>query len=286
MAEAREWIYKTNPAYVRVFQWNVLADSLATADENGFPFVPSSALNTRHRHELQLKEVLADNADIIALQEVDSPDHIRDTLEDAGYRTMYARREDSPLGVLIAYHDVSFELKSDVTITFTEGTQMAMVVKFHDKHYNKDFVFATTHLKAKHDPESKRIRASQSRELLSYVNTMRTTYPDTSSNRLPAIVAADLNDTPDSATLAWWREWENAYQASDNNTDTTYKMRGTPENKIAKCCTEDYILHTGNTRSVRRLPTDLEEPYLPSTDFPSDHLSLCAKIDITNHRSD
>ncbi len=59
---------------------------------------------------------------------------------------------------------------------------------------------------------------------------------------------------------------------------TTFKVRKASYGRLAKCCTEDYIIHNGTTAHVRKLQKGFEDPYLPSKDFPSDHPSLCADI--------
>ena len=282
----REFVELGTNFQVRVFQWNVLADSCATDADQGFPYVPKEALDPILRRPMQLKEILADDADVIALEEVDSPHDFKFALEHREYKVLYNRREDSPLGVLVAYKENKYTLKAKNMITFTNGGQVATVLLLEDKTSGREFVFAAAHLKAKDDEASQRVRKLQSTELMSHVTNMSDDWEERCTwNKRYAemkghiVLVGDLNDAARSDAVREWTDLDGFGLALPENYDnTTFKMRKGSGWKGAECCTEDYIIHNGTTTRVRPLPQDFEDPYLPSKDFPSDHLSLCADI--------
>ncbi len=287
---AREWTDVAPELHVRVFQWNVLADCCADDTPEGFPYVPKEALDTALRRPMQLKEILADDADVLALEEVDNPHDFEEALKEKGYYVLYNRREDSPLGVLVAYKTDKYTVEAKSMITFTNGGQVATILLLKDKLSGRDFVFAATHLKAKDDDKSKRVREMQSTELLIHVKNMSDDWQDRGWDNRPAemtgnvILAGDLNaQTGLSNVVKAWTDLDGFGLALPERFDhTTFKVRKASYGKIKKCCTEDYIIHNGTTKRVRKLPQDFEDPYLPSKDFPSDHLSLCADVVFTN----
>jgi mRNA deadenylase 3'-5' endonuclease subunit Ccr4 len=279
----REWEKVSPPLEVCVFTWNVLADMCADDSPQGFPYVPEDALDTALRRPMQIKEILADDADVIALQEVDNPNDFEEALKENGYTVLYNRRQDSELGVLVAFKKDKYELKARTMITFTYGGQVATFILLKDKATAKHFVFAATHLKAKDDIESTKVRERQVTELKRYVDNMVTSQMELNDGKMEsphAIVAGDLNADPSSRTMARltreWNQFNSVYMAK---TKTTFKVRHRADaTPVAKCCKEDYIIHNGITASRRELPQDFEHPFLPSKDFASDHLSLCAKL--------
>jgi mRNA deadenylase 3'-5' endonuclease subunit Ccr4 len=282
-----EWKDVAPPLNVRVFTWNVLADSCANDSPQGFPYVPKEALDTALRRPMQIKEILSDDADVIALQEVDNPHDFEEALKENGYDVLYNRREDSQLGVLVAFKTSKYVLQAGTKIMYTYGGQVATIVLLEDKATAKHFVFATTHLKAKDDLKSTKVRECQVIELKRYVDNMvisQQTLDVGKPEPSRVIVAGDLNDEPRSETV-WQltRHWHRFNLAYAEKMKTTFKVRNDANGRKAdKCCKEDYIIHNGNTASRRELPQDFEHPFLPSKDFPSDHLPLCADIVFVN----
>lgn len=273
------------PLTVKVFQWNVLADCCADATPEGFPFVPPAALNERRR-PLQIKEILDADADVVALEEVDAPHDFEEALKEHEYEVMYNKREDSPLGVLVAYKS-KYKLVQKSLITFSRGGQVATIVKLKDPSCNRAFVFAATHLKAKSNVESVSRRMYQSVELREHVVNMSDDCHDRlySWNTREAkmtgnvIVAGDFNDTPESRACQTWFELDGFGSVFPRDDNTTFKLRQTATGgRLKKVCVEDYIFHTGRVKRRRELVQTFPAPYLPSTTFPSDHLSLCAEI--------
>lgn len=286
MAES-EWTDVEPELKVRVLQWNVLADSCADDSAQGFPYVPEEALDTDLRRPMQINEIISADAGVIALEEVDNPKAFEEALTENGYKVLYNRREDSQLGVLVAYKDAKYTLKAKTMITFTKGGQVATVILLKDKTSGRSFVFAATHLKAKDDYKSKKVREYQSKELLNHVKTMSDDwtarsrpYPIRDAELKGNIVlAGDLNDQTDSGTVKTWTEQDEFKSAYNCYLKTTFKARKDDCGYgVVKCCTEDYVIHNGTTARVLTLPQDFEYPYLPSKVFPSDHLILCTDI--------
>ncbi len=291
-AASREWTDVAPELHVRVFQWNVLADCCADDTPEGFPYVPKEALDPILRRPMQLREIIADNADVIALEEVDRPCLFEELLKEEGYYVLYNKREDSPLGVLVAYKEDEYTVEAKNMITFAHGGQVATILLLKDNRSGRKFVFAATHLKAGDNDESKRVRGLQSKELLSHVKNMsddwtqRRWRPEDKREAVMSgnvILAGDLNDDTSVNAVNTWTELDGFVKALPERFDkTTFKMRKGEYGNLKKCCAEDYIIHNGTTARVRKLPQDFEDPYLPSEDFPSDHLSLCADIVFTN----
>lgn len=273
---------------VRVFQWNVLADHCADKSEHGFPYVDDEALDTSLRRPMQLDLIIESKADIIALQEVDNPDDFEEALAEHDYQTLYNRRHDSPLGVLVAFKK-SWELVQKNMITFSNGGQVATIVKLKDPQSGRTVVFAATHLKAKADNASALRRGLQSEELLSYVKSASDDWNDRSilyaertiEMKGNVIVAGDFNDSPGSCACRTWSDFEGFTSAYPSDVNTTFKLRpreGATGLKDKQVRTEDYIFHNGTTERVRELPKDIAIPYFPSKTHPSDHVALCAEV--------
>lgn len=287
-----EWTDVEPELKVRVLQWNVLADSCADDSAQGFPSVPVEALDTDLRRPMQINEIISADAGVIALEEVDNPKAFEEALTENGYKVLYNRREDSQLGVLVAYKEAKYTLKAKTMITFTKGGQVATVLKLKDKTSGRSFVFAATHLKAKDDYKSKRVREYQSKELLIHVKAMSDDW--TERNRPFAstrdaelkgniVLAGDLNDDEDSRAVKTWTEQDEFKSAYKRYLKTTFKeCKNDCGFWVNKCCTEDYVIHNGTTARVLTLPQDFEVPYLPSKVFPSDHLILCTDIVFVN----
>lgn len=275
----RTWRNDDEPAafVVRVFQWNVLADKCATADDAGFPKVPKEALDPVLRRPMQLKEILRDDADLIALQEVDDLPPFKEALVLAGYDVHYHQREDSPLGLVVAFKRDRFTLGSRHYVKYANGGQIASLVKLQDKTSERKVLFITTHMKAGN--QNAQARTLQSVELRSYMTNMRC--------GSHVILAADMNASANTESVRNWcttdgwggKYTKDAFALATPCTDnTTFKMRIEDGKTVRIARVEDYIMHTGTTIKASTLRQDIPEPLLPSCDYPSDHLSLCADI--------
>ncbi|MHB1909606.1 MAG: endonuclease/exonuclease/phosphatase family protein [Nitrososphaerales archaeon] len=229
---------------LKVLQYNILADCCA----KGFPACPEEYLCWEYRSDLLAKQLIAYQADVICLQEVDHPSFFLDLLKDSHHGLLiddnmlfYSRRLSLDRVEYLRY----FAGKSAI-IAYLRGGDSRCVV-------------ATTHLKAKAPFE--RVRKEQMKGLLDNLN-----------DDLPVIIAGDLNTEPDGAVIPLLSKagYENAYEPEF----TTYKHR---EDGI-QFRTIDYLWSRGaKLLRTTMLPSkDLFPQGLPCSIQPSDHLPLCA----------
>lgn len=249
------------PESIRVFQWNVLADSLATGDKGGFPKVSDDSLDTDKRRAMQFSVIKAFGADLVALQEVDAPNDFTEFLEGLGYETHYAKRRDSPLGLLIAWRKSQFEFIRFTEASYERSGQIALFV--HLEEDGVPFVFATTHLKSTGTPDDtdryRKARAIQAAQLDEFKACLG------ERGQVNQIICGDFNmSDPDFGM--------NSSHTKDM--PTTFKARSCGE----KICCEDHIATTFPIAQRSILPDAFPSPLLPSETYPSDHVSLCADI--------
>ena len=151
------------------------------------------------------------------------------------------------------------------------------------KDGGQELVVATTHLKAKLEPLRSSFRTEQSKDILSWLETLR--------GGRPVILTGDFNGLPS----------EQFYSNLTQNTDlplvssykvtgagkvdyTTWKIRESGEQKHVL----DYILHTpGQLETIRTLDIPdgdrIGEDRLPSGQFSSDHMSLVSDIALLSY---
>lgn len=288
---ASEWKDVAPELHVRVFQWNILADSRADDTPQGFPYVPKEALDNELRRPMQFKEILADDADVLALEEVDNPHLFEELLKEKGYHVLYHRREDSPLGELVAYKTEKYTLKAKNMITFTHEGKIATLLLLSDNLSGRKFVFGAAQLTKRDEDTTKKVRDLQTMELLGHVKNMSDDWEKRcfSYNKRDAefkgniVLVGDMNHVMWSDQIKLWTDADGFVVALPENYDnTTFKVCKGEWGKVTKRDSEDFVIHNGTTARVRKLRQDFEDPYLPSKDFPSDHLSLCADIVFTN----
>ena len=95
-----------------------------------------------------MEEIKSWNADVIALQEVDNPEPLKKELVAMDYFVQYYRRDDSPLGILLALKPRSILTPiSTERGTFSSGGQIYGVIYFYYRGVKVTFV--AVHLKAK-----------------------------------------------------------------------------------------------------------------------------------------
>lgn len=248
---------------VRVLQWNVLADCLATADDKGFPMAPVAALDTEKRAEMQADILDTHAADVVCLQEVDEPSRFEQVLRDT-HESIYAQRRDSALGLFFAWRKDMFELVTYRVHNYRQGGQVALLVILRRGDFS-DYIFATTHLKSLRSDSASDMNREQFRE---FVAAVRDTVSEPIATVSGVFVAADLNDhhhTIDLTIRGVEHSMHNIYLGH-----TTFKKRGSG----TKLAHEDMLAST--RQCVNKLAIVApESPYWPSETFPSDHAVLC-----------
>jgi len=286
---------------IKVLQWNVLADGLA---QNGdFVNVPSSVLEWERRWPLILTEIQEADADLICLQEVNKyEDFFLPAMKEAGYGSFYLPKQNSPAlkygapsdGCAIFYRASKFELRNEPigkSYVSKDGiimNQGFIILSLIDKSENRDFILATTHLKAKNETESEEARNLQVSQLLQELTAFRTGLDQDAE--VPIIVCGDFNAEPDSQSCRLMRRnsdfrflsiWDFKVQtAEEQSLITTYKWR---RYGLAKRII-DYVWFTshGDLDLVRRWSmlsdSQIGEQGLPTDGYGSDHIALCAQF--------
>lgn len=254
---------------VCVVQYNCLAASLA----RDFPAVPEAQLAWANRVLLLAREIrrlATGERCVVCLQEVDV-DKVAELVlrvdpDGRYYHTFLKKGGGAGRDGLVVMYTRNLVLKRPAQpIRFSHAgvlqSQCALCLHF------ADFSLVVTHLKAKREFAS--VREAQMRQLLDAIDAMRL-------GVFPTLLVGDLNDTPDSVTLELARAagFESAH-CTQPPPYTTWKIRPHGEERRV----EDYIL----VRHVRvawceAVPEALGAQRLPSADYGSDHMALCAHV--------
>jgi len=292
---------------VVVAQFNVLADGLCGMDEKkgGFTNSPEDSLNWDFRKHRLLEELLrhGDPPDIIALEEVDHyADWFYPNLGSLGYDGKFLAKPNSRCkaslntsledGCAIFWRKdrlqclhtefINYEAKAaDGSLAIDKSNQVAVIatLQTHD-----GFVMncAVTHLAAKKNQEGEEIRAYQLGQLLDFLH----------KKGLPCLVATDMNASPQPtgasdypsqaypSALGHDLQLRSAYMEALGTEPvwTSWKRRGEQDAKY----TIDYIMFSKPFEVLEVLlpPIDdvVEPGRLPGWSYPSDHVSLIAKL--------
>ena len=217
---------------LRVATWNILADSLCTDDDQGFPYSSEKERDPHRRARLQYKILAQQKAEVIALQEVDDIDRLQPFLEAMGYAVQYRQRETAVLGTVLAVKKTLLIVFSRTGLPDDRQLNTALL-----DVGGRRVIVATTHLKAK--AEGEEIPKRQIARILEVSD----------SSVASCILLGDFNDTPDSPCI---REIENAgFTSAIDGSDskpvfpfTTMKQRkGTDGQKTTVSRIEDYIFY-------------------------------------------
>lgn len=211
-----------------------------------------------------LSEIQEADADVICLQEVNKyDDFFRPALEKAGYESYYLPKLNSPAtkygaprdGCAVFYRSSRFQLKQEplgkayIRQNGTLMNQGFIILSLIDSVQNREFLLATTHLKAKNGVEEEETRIHQVNQLLTELNQLRSEscgdLEDESS--VPIIVCGDFNAEPNAESCHIMRRnypfnfvnlWDFKTSTPDEKAViTTFKWR---EYELAKR-TIDYV---------------------------------------------
>ncbi|XP_012267234.2 nocturnin isoform X2 [Athalia rosae] len=288
-----------SPDHIRIFQWNVLSQSLGTTSDS-FICCPDDALEWANRRYQIVQEILEYAPDVICLQEVDHFKFLKTCLETQGYGGMFFPKPDSPClyldgnngpdGCAVFYRRDKFDfVKSDTRVLEVwrvQSNQVAVAVVLRVKETGREFLVAGTHLKARSGALLSTLRNEQGKDLLDFVSS-------TAEGR-PVILCGDFNAEPSEPiyrTVLSHQELNlgSAYADFSCETDipsidreppyTTWKVRDEGE----VCHTIDYVFYNKDVFAVNAIlqfPTsdDIGEGRVPSFRYPSDHFSLCCDL--------
>ena len=283
---------------VRLLQWNVLSQSLATGVDK-FLVDADHTLDWRLRRWRIVREILSHDPDIVCLQEVDHyrSDHslqsshdivvyvfrfLEAALQSVGYTGYFVPKPDSPClyvddnngadGCAVFYRRSVLKLESVETRVLSVwgvlSNQVAMSLLLQHQDTGSQVSVVTTHLKARSGDINVMMRGEQGRDLVSWLQ----------SSTAPVILTGDLNAEPDEPVLETLTR--------DLSLSSVYQSAEFTSCKTRQCGTEtktlDYILTSPHLQTVATLSLpalkQLAPSLLPSQHFPSDHLSLVADI--------
>ena len=163
------------------------------------------------------------------------------------------------------------------------SNKVIIAVVIRSRESGQEVLVATTHLKAKLEPLRSSFRTEQSKDILSWLDTIR--------GGRPVILTGDFNGLPSeqfysNLTQSSTLPLVSSYKVTgEEKVDyTTWKIRESGEQKHVL----DYILHTpGQLETVGTLDIpggeEIGEDRLPSSQFGSDHVSLVADIALLSY---
>jgi len=278
-----------------VLQWNILSQTLGINGD--FVATPESALAWSHREPLLLQEIQRHEPDVICLEEVDCFPQLSSQLDTVGFAGVWVPKPSSPClkfkdnmgpdGNAVFFKRSRFELLKSyhrVLNADTEGgtpsSGTLLVCQLEHRATKKRVTVCCTHLKAKKGFEG--VRLAQARHALDIIKEEK-------GER--TILAGDFNAGLDESVYMLVKEHgglESAYNQvlSKEPEYTTWKLRGNaanPSKPLEKKDTIDFIFFDPKTlrsEAVLDLPSAkaLGEGLLPNMIFPSDHMSMVAKL--------
>jgi len=220
-----------NKKGIRVVSYNILADCYTTMNETSkteiFPYVNPEAIKIKYRLNLIIKELIAYNGDIIALQEADRyifEEYLVPTMSVLGYGALFGNKKSSKEGVSIFYRKSAFNLLKANNIIFSEavkGNKAVLGIIYNSNNFyqrvlrlgscglmcvledlknNSMLLVVNTHLYF--HPRGSHVRLAQTQILLTemegVVEEMRKEYP---GRTISYLFCADMNSYPSSGAI-------------------------------------------------------------------------------------
>ncbi|OMJ87710.1 hypothetical protein SteCoe_10554 [Stentor coeruleus] len=255
--------------FLTVLHWNILSDQLS----GFFPSVEDKYVEWDYRKKYIESEIINSQADIMCLSEVDHYiDFIQPLLHSRGYGSIFKKKKSWHRdGLCIAFKLDKFSFAKQMPVYFPQSNQFALVAKLILGSINITVV--STHLKS--GKKYEKYRVAQARYLMKFLEK-------TEADAI--ILCGDFNCSPNSpsyntivnSSIGLKSAYLNTLEPSSEPKFTTYKMR-----EEIEYSTIDYIfLKNFDVDYVLNLPSlsFIEKTSLPSSTYPSDHLSLVCKI--------
>lgn len=279
-----------------VLQFNALADSLC--DLGSFPYAAEEAVQWEHRKGPLVEEILQHEADLIGMEEVDEESYsscFQPALASHGYASAFSKKASSHSkdGCLVAWKEENFTAcGSEEVLCFKKSNQQALLVLLEHRASKKRLLFAVTHLKAKIGFET--VRRKQVEQLTLRMSERNADWDE-------AVVCGDFNDEPTSESYKFFASQstvplascyaafpqEDALEPTDLGNGvtltqgeavfTTYKQRHPTQ---ITCRTIDYVWRSSGLAlgALLDLPWPPPAVPFPSSQYPSDHLMIGAKL--------
>ena len=271
-----------------IFQWNTLNKNLS--DKKSFPYVEDKYLEWDYRHPL-LKNIIEENkGDIVGLQEVgkfekDFKEEIFDKCS-IKYDIINEKKRKSMENVLGINTDLFSVEKHDIIhLQGLDGKKSGrdlICALINDKKTNNKFIVLVVHLTAKAEKEN--IRICQMDHIIKYIE-------ENLIGKYPIFFLGDFNAEPTYPSMVKFFENKNICPKSLFDLKeldfTTIKLRDKLYRRVI-----DYIFFIPKNKkdvdkelkilSVEKAKPELDEKIgLPNDIFPSDHLFLKAKVELT-----
>lgn len=191
----------TNPAQLRIFQWNMLSQTLGMHND-GFVRCPVDALTWECRRYQVIQEIVQNDPDIVCLQEVDHFKFLQKILATQNYEGVFFPKPDSPClyindnngpdGCAVFYKRDRLELLNHFTrvleVWRVQSNQVAIAALFRTRDSNQEICVTTTHLKARKGALLSKLRNEQGKDLLGFVDAV--------ADKRPVILCGDFNAEP------------------------------------------------------------------------------------------
>lgn len=192
---------RTNPAQLRIFQWNMLSQTLGMHND-GFVRCPADALTWECRRFQLVQEIVQHNPDIICLQEVDHFKFLQKILATQNYEGVFFPKPDSPClyindnngpdGCAVFFKKGRLELVNHFTrileVWRVQSNQVAIAALFRTCDTNQEICVTTTHLKARKGALLSKLRNEQGKDLLCFIDGV--------AEKRPVILCGDFNAEP------------------------------------------------------------------------------------------
>ena len=271
-----------------IFQWNTLNKKLS--DKKSFPYVEDKFLEWEHRHPLIKKIIEENKGDIVGLQEVgkfekDFKEEIFDKCS-IKYDTINESTKSIMENVLGINNELfSIEKHDIIHLEGLEGKKSGrrmICALINDKKSNNKFIVLVVHLAAKAEKEN--IRICQMDHIIKYIE-------ENLLGKYPIIFLGDFNSEPTYPSMVKFLENKNICPKSLFDLKeldfTTIKLRDVLYRRVI-----DYIFFIPKNKdnidkelkilSAEKAKPALDEKIgLPNDVFPSDHLFLKAKVELT-----
>lgn len=270
---------------LRIVQYNVLADGLSAKrpDHGGFADIDPKCLEWESRYERIAREILQCDPHVVGLEEVDHPESFMQDPRFADYHFVFKPKPTSAAtefggaadGCLLMYRKSRFEGVVDTSCSLgANASQVAACAVVEDlKYTNRRYLFCCAHFKASKNAEGEATRVKQVDVLVANLLQLRMEF-----GTVCTFVCADLNAVPTGEAYARCNvhglksSMAEVLGAEPEYTTCKQRVGGS-----AVRHTIDYILYNteANIKPIKCLEVPADPGFMPSWDYPSDHLMLC-----------
>jgi nocturnin len=275
---------------------------------------PEITLDFNMRKWRVVEVLLEKMTDVIAMEEVDHfHGFFQPLLDKIGYDGLFVPKPCSPCvpfgwysdGCALFWKREVLELVRQESCSYKSGNQVYTIATMKHLETGCIMVLAVTHLKAGKGLEMEKIRMGQVKELRNHIDRiveLASKESGVKTRNIPVVIMGDFNSDPTEEQSCIWGIGSCTTQKNVNGGDsdsyfasaypidpkemsyfTTWKIRG---DKIQKRVI-DYIFYKDvkgiECSHILSIPNqeELEESRLPGLKYPSDHLAIGARFQLT-----